>query len=102
YNPLLQPIEMDIFFYKLIEKGVYSWERRICFLSVAHTDKDIDFIIQQVKVVIREMIEGDFFPEATIPVGIEPVEIQQESRETRVPSTDAQKQLWLLAQVDEG
>ncbi|MEO1427762.1 MAG: aminotransferase class III-fold pyridoxal phosphate-dependent enzyme [Cyanobacteria bacterium J06633_8] len=57
-NELSQPIELDIFFYKLIEKGIYMWEGRNgppCYLSTAHTDEDIEFIISSVKDTISEM-----------------------------------------------
>jgi glutamate-1-semialdehyde aminotransferase len=43
------PIEFELLFYHLIEKGVYIWEGRTCFLSVAHTEEDIDRVIGAVK-----------------------------------------------------
>ncbi|NES72775.1 MAG: aminotransferase class III-fold pyridoxal phosphate-dependent enzyme, partial [Okeania sp. SIO2D1] len=64
YSYLSQPIELDILFYKLIEKGVYMWEGRngpACFISTAHTDEDIDYIISAVKESVSEMRQGGFF-----------------------------------------
>lgn len=58
---------MDIFFYHLLEKGVYIWEGRNCLLSTAHTDEDIAFFIQCVKDSIREMREGGFLPPLPLP-----------------------------------
>ena len=55
---------MDIFFHHLIEKGVYVWEGRICFLSTAHTDEDIEHIIQAIQQTVVEMREGDFIPDS--------------------------------------
>lgn len=49
---------MDLFFYHLLDKGVYIWEGRTCFLSTAHSDDDIAFLIHCVKESIREMREG--------------------------------------------
>ena len=63
-NELSQAIELDILFYKLIEKGVYMWEGRngpACFLSTVHTDEDINYIIYAVKDCISEMCQGGFF-----------------------------------------
>lgn len=60
YSLELMPIEMDLLFYLLMEKGVYTWERRICFFSIAHTKKNVDEIIQKVKDSIREMRQGGF------------------------------------------
>nr|AXN93622.1 PuwE [Symplocastrum muelleri NIVA-CYA 644] len=52
---------MDLFFYHLIEKGVYVWEGRTCFFSTAHSSEDIDCIVQAVKESIQEMRAGGFF-----------------------------------------
>ncbi len=60
---LFQSLEIDLLFYNLIEKGVYVWEGRTCFLSTAHTEQDIEYVIQAVKESISEMREGGFFPE---------------------------------------
>ncbi|MBG1265456.1 aminotransferase class III-fold pyridoxal phosphate-dependent enzyme, partial [Nostoc sp. WHI] len=55
---------LDLLFYHLLEKGIYIWEGRNCFLSTAHTDADIDYLIQAVKNSIEELREGGFLPEA--------------------------------------
>ncbi|MCP4347098.1 MAG: aminotransferase class III-fold pyridoxal phosphate-dependent enzyme [Desulfobacterales bacterium] len=60
YSLLFQPIEMDILFYLLLEKGVYTWERRICFFSTAHTKEDADYVIEKVKESIHEMRSAGF------------------------------------------
>lgn len=54
-------IEMDLFYYHLIEKGVYVWEARRLFLSTAHTDEDIEYVIQAVKQSVEDMRTGGFF-----------------------------------------
>ena len=56
------PGNLEVFYYHLLEKGVYIWEWRACFLSTAHTDEDINFVIQAVKETIHEMRDGGFFP----------------------------------------
>lgn len=55
---------MDLFFYHLVEKGIYLWEGRTCFLSTAHTDADIDFIVQAIKSTVADLQQGGFFVEA--------------------------------------
>ncbi|MDF5719753.1 MAG: aminotransferase class III-fold pyridoxal phosphate-dependent enzyme [Rhizonema sp. PD37] len=57
---------MNLFFYYLLEKGIYVWEGRLCFLSTAHTDEDIDLVIQAVKKSVVEMQEGGFLPPDSI------------------------------------
>lgn len=79
---------MDLFFYHLAEKGVYTWEGRTCFLSAAHTEADIDFIIQAVKSSIRDMQEGDFLPRKANPQLL------------ALPLTGTQQQLWALSRMD--
>ncbi|WP_414590455.1 aminotransferase class III-fold pyridoxal phosphate-dependent enzyme [Anabaena sp. CCY 9614] len=51
---------IDLLFYHLLEKGVYIWEGRNCFLSTAHTDQDIDYLIATVKESVDELQQGGF------------------------------------------
>ena len=53
-------IEMDLFFYLLMEKGIYIWEKRTCFFSAAHTLEDAQFFLNAVKESILEIREGGF------------------------------------------
>ncbi len=53
---------MELLFYHLLEKGVYIWEWRNCFLSSAHTDADIEYIIQAIKESCEELRSGGFLP----------------------------------------
>lgn len=54
-------LEREIFYYGLIEKGIYIWEGRNCFLSTEHSKEDIDYVIDAVKKTIYEMKEAGFF-----------------------------------------
>ena len=56
---------LEMFYYLLLEKGVYIWEWRACFLSTAHTDQDIDKIIKAVKEASIELRNGGFIPSAS-------------------------------------
>ncbi len=83
---------LELFFYHMLVKGVYIWEWRNCFLSTAHTDDDVDCIIQAAKESIRELGEGGFLQLPGIRTNSTPT--------TRVvPLNEAQKQLWALAQI---
>ncbi|MBC9909406.1 type I polyketide synthase [Chitinophaga varians] len=59
---------MDLFFYHLLEKGVYIWEGRTCFLSDAHTDEQVRHITKAVKDSIRELQQEGFLPKPATPV----------------------------------
>ncbi len=60
YHLMLQPLELDLLFYLLMEKGIYTWERRICCWSFAHTDEDIDAVFEAIVACIRELRAGGF------------------------------------------
>ncbi|HEU5377686.1 MAG TPA: aminotransferase class III-fold pyridoxal phosphate-dependent enzyme [Ktedonobacteraceae bacterium] len=52
----------DLFFYALVEKGIYVWEGRTCFLSTAHSDEDLAALIKAVKETTYQLKEAGFFP----------------------------------------
>lgn len=52
---------IDMFFNHLMMEGVFIWEGRNCFLSTAHTDDDIDFVLQATGNAIRKLQAGGFF-----------------------------------------
>lgn len=55
-----QPIEMELLFLLLMGKGVYTWERRICFLSAAHGDAEVETILNAIKKSIEEIRAAGF------------------------------------------
>jgi amino acid adenylation domain-containing protein/non-ribosomal peptide synthase protein (TIGR01720 family) len=105
---------LDLLYYHLLDKGVYVWEGRNCFLSTAHTDEDIDYLIQAVKDTIKALQEGGFLPprgdktlaslmqyeHTTQSVGAG-IPTQSVGTRRRIPLTEAQKQLWVLTQLGE-
>ncbi len=75
YDAELQPISLDLFFYHLLHQGIYTWERRICFLSTAHTDAHLARIVTAAGTAIRALRDGGFAfrdttpaPQAQIPL----------------------------------
>ncbi|MDM8548422.1 amino acid adenylation domain-containing protein [Desulfobacterales bacterium HSG2] len=97
YSLALDPIEMDLLFYLLLEKGVYTWERRICFFSTAITDKHVETIIAKVKESIREMRQGGFFSNG-------PSQRTDDDMRQRdnilFSASSAQKRLYFLSQLE--
>ncbi|MDP3718283.1 MAG: amino acid adenylation domain-containing protein [Acidobacteriota bacterium] len=55
---------LELFFYYMLEKGVYIWEWRNCFLSTAHTDEQLDRVIRAVKDSIADLRAAGFLPAA--------------------------------------
>ncbi len=52
----------NLFFFHLLLKGIYIWEGRICYLSTAHTDEDLQAIVAAVRESVRELGQGGFLP----------------------------------------
>lgn len=52
----------ELLYYHMNLRGVFVWEWRNCFLSTAHTDRDIEFIISVVKESVLAMRDGGFIP----------------------------------------
>ncbi|KVD29633.1 hybrid non-ribosomal peptide synthetase/type I polyketide synthase [Burkholderia ubonensis] len=78
---------LDLFFYHMLEKGIYIWEWRTCFLSTAHTDADVDRFIRAVEDSVADLRRGGF--------------IRPHSKHGTVAAlSEAQRQLWVLSEVD--
>lgn len=56
-----QPLELDIFFYSLALHGIYNWEGKTCFVSTAHSDGDIQKLIDVIHHVLGEMKSYGFW-----------------------------------------
>lgn len=56
-----RPIELDLFSYHMIHNGIYLWEGGTCFLSTAHSQEDIDKIVQAAEKSIQQLLSGGFF-----------------------------------------
>ncbi|MCH6190660.1 aminotransferase class III-fold pyridoxal phosphate-dependent enzyme [Paenibacillus polymyxa] len=98
--------DLELFFYHMLEKGIYIWEGRNCFLSTAHTEEDIAWIIQAVKGSVDELRKGGFLPDLTpngkgpgpgkqrLPISA-PSEVSTvDVDETVIPLTPDQRQFW--------
>lgn len=55
--------DQELLYYHLLCRGVYIWEGRNCFLSTAHTDEDIDYLLSAVRESVDEMRAGGLFLE---------------------------------------
>jgi iturin family lipopeptide synthetase A len=76
--------DLELLYHHLILRGVLVWEWRNFFLSTAHTDADIEFVIDAVTGSLRELRAAGFFPRpprgapvptaaAAAPAGVAPV-----------------------------
>ncbi|MCP4214103.1 MAG: aminotransferase class III-fold pyridoxal phosphate-dependent enzyme, partial [bacterium] len=90
---------MDLFYFHMIEKGVYIWEWRNCFLSTAHSDDDLEFIIRAVKETVQELEAGGFSMRKKRKKGA------GQKKDTTggytVPMSSVQKRLFVLSRTPE-
>ncbi|MDB5371068.1 MAG: amino acid adenylation protein, partial [Roseomonas sp.] len=64
-----QSLELSVFFFLLMGRGIYTWERRVCFLSIAHDDADLDRVVEAARESVAEMREAGFFGDPPSPRG---------------------------------
>ncbi len=95
FSYLYQSLEMDLFFCHLVQRGIYIWEGRTCMLSTAHSNEDLDTIVRVVAETVADMRAGGFWPRTSSP---EPTRAEART----LPTTEAQRQLWVLSQMSPG
>ncbi|MSU58570.1 MAG: amino acid adenylation domain-containing protein [Pedosphaera sp.] len=85
----------SLLFYHLREKGMHIWEGRPSFLSTVHTEEDVARVVRGFKESVAELQAGGFFPETNRTDGTNALQREVVS----LPLTEAQKELWLGAQM---
>jgi glutamate-1-semialdehyde aminotransferase len=65
----------SLLFYLLREKGIHIWEHRPCFLTLAHTDADIQAIAAAFKSSIAELLMSGLIPRQPAPQQVNPTPI---------------------------
>jgi glutamate-1-semialdehyde aminotransferase/acyl carrier protein len=92
----------DLFFFHLLDRGIYVWERRICYLSTAHGDQEVERIVEAAADSLREMEEGGFLAGAPGERQVGPPRGEPAAATAAsLPLTEGQRELWELAQGGE-
>jgi acyl carrier protein len=55
--------DVELLYHHLLLRGVYIWEWRSCYLSTAHTDADVDHIVDAVQDSLHELRQAGYFPD---------------------------------------
>ncbi|PWC90784.1 hypothetical protein TSH100_01765 [Azospirillum sp. TSH100] len=87
--------DTEILNYHLLKNGVFVWEGRNCFLSTAHSDADIAFIIDAVRRGVQEMREGGWLP----PGGGNGGGGKRSADTEPQPMARGQQEMWFLLQA---
>ena len=101
-----------LLFYLLRERGILIWENRNFVMTTAHTEADLLHLIGVFRESLSEMQAAGFLPLASeLHVTSPAKEIRQvtsrkedracvlEDNDTRFPLTEAQREIWLAAQM---
>lgn len=104
-----------LLFYYLRDRGVHIWEGRVGHLSIAHTDEDMDRVLEAFQESVEEMQSGGFLPESDRSMAArddkevhaaeqeglkeEPKDGFERSDPFRFPLAEAQREMWLGAQM---
>ena len=83
----------DLFYYHLLEQGVYVWEGRTCFLSTSHTDADLDRIVDAVTASVTALTADGHLPAIARPA--------PQPSDDPLPLTPGQHGLWLTCQMSD-
>ncbi|AKF95948.1 aminotransferase class III-fold pyridoxal phosphate-dependent enzyme [Brevibacillus laterosporus] len=89
FKPKRDVVFLRFLFYKLAEKGVYLWEGATCFVSVAHSDEDIEYFVKAVQECCFEMAATGIF-------SVSPFELDQK-KNMMIPLTEEQVRMWILS-----
>ncbi|HEY1352296.1 MAG TPA: amino acid adenylation domain-containing protein [Ktedonobacteraceae bacterium] len=104
FPPALKRVEESLFFYHLLESGIYCGEGRNCFLSTAHTQEDVQQIIRAVGESIDALRAGGFLldpgPEQAFAPTTDRCQVNGSAQQS-YPLTEQQKELWVLAHMDQ-
>src|SRR4030095_14144380 len=56
----------SLLFFQLRDKGIHIWEGRPTFISTAHSDEDLAFIVRAMKESVEEMQRAGFLSSADL------------------------------------
>ena len=83
-----------LLFYLLRERGIHIWENRLFVLTTAHSDEDLRQLIDALRQSLEEMRSGEFL------AGLDRPKIPSAAKSAEsFPLTEAQKEVWLAAQM---
>ncbi|WP_448269830.1 aminotransferase class III-fold pyridoxal phosphate-dependent enzyme [Nostoc sp. DSM 114159] len=77
----------DLLFYLLRDKGVHTWDHRPCFLTTAHSEADLAFVMAAFKESIAEMQSAGFL--SAPPIEVTNREVTNNSLRNRPPQPNA-------------
>ncbi len=95
----------SLLFHFLRDRGLHIWEGRPCFISTAHSDEDLAFIVDCFRSSAIEMRDAGLFELPSAKFLKRAARIMQQNNQKpdgirRLALTPAQMEIWLAAQLD--
>ncbi|MBK1828217.1 non-ribosomal peptide synthetase/type I polyketide synthase [Haloferula rosea] len=84
----------NLIFYHLRKRGVFAMEGLPFYLTAAHTDEDVDFVIRAFRESIEELQNGGFLPQPQLP---ETTLVVGEGVRGPFPMTEPMAEIWLAS-----
>jgi acyl transferase domain-containing protein/glutamate-1-semialdehyde aminotransferase/non-ribosomal peptide synthetase component F len=91
----------SLFYYFLRLKGIHILEGFPCFLSTAHSDADLEKIINAFKETVFDMQKAGFFAQPSSEHIASPVVLETSHEIHEVPVTEPQLEVWLSDQLSD-
>ncbi|HDZ08111.1 non-ribosomal peptide synthetase [Pseudohongiella sp.] len=86
FESFASALELELFFYLLLEKGVYTWELHVANLSTEHTQEDADHLFAAIVHAVESLRAGGF--------GFRAAKLRRQY----VPMSSVQKRLYAVTQ----
>jgi natural product biosynthesis luciferase-like monooxygenase protein/amino acid adenylation domain-containing protein/non-ribosomal peptide synthase protein (TIGR01720 family) len=106
---------MDLFFYYLLQQGVYIWEGRTCFLSTAHSTADLDALVEHVREAALKFKNAGILPSQShktefsrsapavdVPTNGDSSKSHAARNAAQFELSDGQQQIWALTHLNDG
>jgi hypothetical protein len=82
----------ELIYVLLREKGIHVWDARPTFITTAHSDDDLAYIVKAFKESMDEMLLMDFFPPADITKkNSSQTEVKTSAADPEQPASDYQQ-----------
>ncbi|PON16466.1 hypothetical protein C2W62_18370 [Candidatus Entotheonella serta] len=92
---------IDLLYYHLLERGIFTRGfQENCFVSTAHTDDDLQAVINAIQDSVVALQDGGFLPPPPDEATVRP-ETVVTALDATFPLTEAQTEIWLASQMED-
>jgi glutamate-1-semialdehyde aminotransferase/3-oxoacyl-(acyl-carrier-protein) synthase len=94
--------DLSLIVYHFLNSGIYAWEGMTFFISTAHSDQDIEFLISVFKNTLQKLRKEGFIQAKTIAITESGISlVLPENKIQTIALTEEQRRLWFIATADD-